>query len=389
MQLAQTNPHLITGFKKYFFEFRIKIGLISYLFARYKNPITFFKVIKGVAAFKSRFTIGQKIPKLAMVDGKVYMNCNVSGFPSPYFFNPMEIEARKSLKLTNTLLEQQSMVQIALTKKCPLNCEHCFEADVLNQKEALTVDDHIEIVAKLQASGVPMIQFGGGEPMNRLADLLTILKSAKKTSDFAIYTSGYKLNSENARALKNAGLNSILLSIDHYIPEKHNAFRRNDKAFNWAMEAAKSAVENKLVLTFVICVTREFCSYENLMNYMNFANENGAAFVQFLEPRSVGNYEGKDVILRPFEQDLLDSFFIEVNTNKAYKHLPILIYPGYQQRNLGCVGAGSKYIYIDTDGYITACPFCRNKKTHILDDRHEKAIADLRQEGCEVVPKLA
>ena len=109
----------------------------------------------------------------------------------------MEIEARKSLKLTNTLLEQQSMVQIALTKKCPLNCEHCFEADVLNQKEALTVDDHIEIVAKLQASGVPMIQFGGGEPMNRLADLLTILKSAKKTSDFAIYTSGYKLNSEN------------------------------------------------------------------------------------------------------------------------------------------------------------------------------------------------
>jgi MoaA/NifB/PqqE/SkfB family radical SAM enzyme len=389
MQLIQKNPHLISGFRKFYFEFRIKIGLFFFLITRYKNPITFFKVVKGVAAFKARFTIGQKIPKLAMIDGKVYMNCNVSGFPSPYFFIPMEIEARKSLKLSNTLLEQQSMVQIALTKKCPLNCEHCFEAEVLNQKEALTVDDHIQIVKKLQASGVPMIQFGGGEPMNRLSDLLTILKSAKKTSDFAMYTSGYKLNHQNASALKNAGLKSILLSIDHYIPEKHNAFRRNDKAFTWAMEAAKSAVENKLVLTFVLCVTREFCTHENLINYMNFANENGAAFVQFLEPRSVGNYQGKDVMLRPFELELLDSFFIELNTSKVYQHLPILIYPGYQQRNLGCVGAGSKYIYIDTDGYITACPFCRNKKTHILDERHEQTIADLRQEGCEIVNKLA
>ena len=57
-----------------------------------------------------------------------------------------------------------------------MNCEHCFEGAILNQKESLTLNDHQEIIAKLQASGVPMIQFGGGEPMNRLADLLTLLK---------------------------------------------------------------------------------------------------------------------------------------------------------------------------------------------------------------------
>ena len=172
MHQSKGNPHLISGFKKYIMEFRIKMGLLVFLFLRYKNPITFFKVLKGIAAFKSRFTIGQKIPKLAMVDGKAYMNCNVSGFPSPYFFNPMEMEARKSLNLPNTLLEQQSVVQIALTKKCPLNCEHCFEGAILNQKETLTLEDHQQIIAKLQAANVPMIQFGGGEPMNRLSDLL-------------------------------------------------------------------------------------------------------------------------------------------------------------------------------------------------------------------------
>jgi len=389
MHQSKGNPHLISGFKKYIMEFRIKMGLLVFLFLRYKNPITFFKVLKGIAAFKSRFTIGQKIPKLAMVDGKAYMNCNVSGFPSPYFFNPMEMEARKSLNLPNTLLEQQSVVQIALTKKCPLNCEHCFEGAILNQKETLTLEDHQQIIAKLQAANVPMIQFGGGEPMNRLSDLLILLKTAKRTSDFAIYTSGFKLNRENAFALKEAGLTSILLSIDHYLPEKHNDFRRNDKVFSWAMEAAKSVVEAKLVLTFIVCVTREFCTRENLMNYMNFAHEHGASFVEFLEPRSVGNYEGKDVMLRPSELDILDAFFLEVNTKNEFKHLPILVYPGYQQRTIGCAGGGSKYLYVDTDGYINACPYCRNKKTHILDDRHEQSIAEMREEGCEIVENLA
>jgi MoaA/NifB/PqqE/SkfB family radical SAM enzyme len=383
------NPHLIFGFQKFVTELRIKLGLMVFLFKRYKNPKTFIKVLKGIAAFKSRFTIGQKIPKLVKVDGKVYMNCNVSGFPSPYFFIPMEMEARKSLNLPNSLLEQQSVVQIALTKKCPLNCEHCFEGDILNQKETLTLEDHQNIISKLQNAGVPMIQFGGGEPMNRLSDLLILLRTARKTSDFAIYTSGFKLNRENAFALKEAGLTSILLSIDHYLPEKHNAFRRNDKVFSWAMEAAKSAVEAKLVLTFIVCVTRDFCTRENLLNYMKFANEHGAAFVEFLEPRSVGNYQGKDVMLRPFELDILDDFFLEVNTKKEHKHLPILVYPGYQQRTIGCAGGGSKYLYIDTDGYMNACPYCRNTKTHILDDRHEQSIAEMRQEGCEIVDNLA
>ncbi|MFZ9612361.1 MAG: radical SAM protein [Crocinitomicaceae bacterium] len=389
MSNSQTKTRNITGIKKSYFEWRIKFGLLSFLFVRYKNPVTFFKVLKGIAAFKSRFTIGQKIPKLAMVDGKVYMNCNVSGFPNAYFFNPMEMEARKSLNLPNTLLEQQSVVQMALTKKCPLNCEHCFEGAVLNQKETLSLQDLQAIIEKLQNAGVPMIQFGGGEPMNRLADLLTLLKGAKRNSDFAIYTSGYKLNRENAFALKNAGLNAILLSIDHYQAAKHNAFRRNDKAFAWAMEAAKSAVEAKLVLTFIICVTREFCTRENLINYLLFAQEHGASFVELLEPRSVGNYEGMDVMLRPNELKILDDFFIEANTDVHFKHAPIVIYPGYQQRTIGCAGGGSKYLYIDTDGYMNACPYCRNKKTHILSDDHEKSIAELRMEGCELVENLA
>lgn len=383
------RPQLISGLRKRYFELRIRLGLLVFLFARYRNPFTFIKVLKGIAAFKSRFTIGQKIPKLAMVDGKVYLNCNVSGFPSPHFFLPMEMEARKSLNLPNTMLEQQSVVQIALTKKCPLNCEHCFEGAILNQKETLSLEDHQKIIAKLQDAGVPMIQFGGGEPMNRLNDLLVLLKTAKRSSDFAIYTSGYKLNKENAKALKSAGLNSVLLSIDHYLPEKHNAFRRNDKAFSWAMEAAKSAVEAKLVLTFIVCVTRSFCTRENLLNYLNFAHENGASFVEFLEPRAVGNYEGQDVMLRPFELDILDAFFQEANTEKAFKHLPIIVYPGYQQRNIGCAGGGSKYLYIDTDGYMNACPYCRNKKSHILEDTHEQSIAEMRQEGCELVENLA
>jgi hypothetical protein len=31
---------------------------------------------------------------------------------------------------------------------------------------------------------------------------------------------------------------------------------------------------------------------------------------------------------------------------------------------------------------MNSCPFCRNKKANILDDEHERYIAELKNEGC-------
>jgi len=274
------------------------------------------------------------------------------------------------------------LILIALTKKCALNCEHCYEGPELNKKETLTLDDHKKILTKIQDAGISMIHYGGGDPMNRVHDLEELLNFSNKKADFWIFTSGFNFTEENASRLKKAGLTGVSISLDHYDAKIHNKFRRHDDAYNWAMNAAYNALKVKLAISLSICVTRDFCTEHHLMTYLELAKKMGASFVQILEPRASGNWAGKDVLLRPEEIKVVEDFFLRTNIDKKFKNYPIVLFPGYHQRKNGCPGAASKYIYIDTDGYMNNCPFCRNKTTHILDSDHEKTLAMLKNEGC-------
>ena len=376
------DNHQIRGLHLAFIEWRIKLFIVARMALRFPRPNQLIKALKGIVAFKSRFTISKGLPKAVRSNGRTFISCNANGFPSKNFFRPVEIQALKALNQPPNHLEALAVVQIALTKKCPLNCEHCFEAEALNQKETLTLEDHKRILDKLRSAGVPMVHYAGGEPMTNVQELIELLKYGDKNVDFSIFTSGFKMSEENAFLLKEAGLTGVYLSIDHYVPEKHNAFRRNDKVFQWALDAAANVRKADMVLTFTLCVTKEMCNREDLLAYMRFAAENKASFVMFLEPRAVGNYAGMEVELSHEEIAVLDAFFMEVNTKKEFQQLPLLVYPAFQYRSLGCAGAASMMIYVDTDGYIQACPYCRNKSTHILGSEYLETLSDLQAQGC-------
>jgi MoaA/NifB/PqqE/SkfB family radical SAM enzyme len=386
MQTKRQANNIISNPKNKLVLLRIWLSIGIHFLKKYKNPLFFNRIRKKIFSIKQIYTTEFGITKMAFVDGKYYFNSNMSGWPSPLFYRPLEVEVKKGFAQAVTNLENLKMVQIALTKKCPLNCEHCYEGHELNKKDTLTLNDHKRIVEKLQNAEISVIQYGGGEPMTHVDDLVEILNSATDQSDFYVYTSGFNCTERNLQKLKTAGLTGISIGIDHYIEDKHNAFRRNKKAFHWATEAAKNASAQKLVVTFTICATKEFCTGENLWKYLEFAKENKADFVQILEPRAAGNYEFQDVYLSQDQLKTLEDFFLEANSSPKYKQHPIVLYTGYHQRKKGCLGAGENYLYIDTDGYMSSCPFCRNIKTHILNESHEASIEAMRSEGC-TLPK--
>jgi MoaA/NifB/PqqE/SkfB family radical SAM enzyme len=362
------------------------MSVFSFIVRKYKTPGKFAKILKRVRALKKKYNVENSYKKIALVDGRVYLSPANNGWPSKNFSKVIDIEARIAINDKVGNLEGLNMVLIALTKKCPLNCEHCYEGPELNKKDTLTLDDHKKILKKLQGAGIPVIHYGGGDPMAKVNDMVELLEFADDSSDFWIQTSGFNLTLENALRLKQAGLTGVGISLDHYLPELHNKFRRNDKAFQWAMDAAENARKAGLVINLSLCITKEFVSKENLFNYLELAGKIGASFIQLVEPRSVGNYAGQNVYLENDHIEIAESFFKEANDLQAYRHLPIVLYPGYHQRRTGCAGAGVKYLYIDTDGYMSSCPFCRNKKTHILDEEtRESSIHSMRNEGCELV----
>jgi MoaA/NifB/PqqE/SkfB family radical SAM enzyme len=362
--------------------FKLKGILFFNLLKNHSLSVRTFHNWRKIKVLQSNFTIEHDFLKAIKHEGKLYFNCNIPGLPFPNFHN-------KLLSIGDSTnpqgLEHLGIVQIGFTKKCPLNCEHCYEGKILNQPESLSLAEHQLIVSKLQESGVPMIQFGGGEPLNRYDDLIVVLKGAKKVSDFWIYTSGFGLTLEKAKSLKKAGLSGVSISLDHYNETKHNEFRRNQKSYAKAIDAIKFAQEAGLLTALTICVTRDFCSVDNLEKYHQLAFKLGVPFIQLMEPRATGNYEGKNVMLEPEHFRVLEKFYISRNSDVKYSHLPIVQYTGYQQRQKGCAGAGNKYIYIDTEGFIHSCPFCRNKKSHFLYGDINKDLVELKKEGCDLI----
>jgi MoaA/NifB/PqqE/SkfB family radical SAM enzyme len=382
------KQQIVNGWKKRWVFIRLWCDIAITIWRKKRNIRAVIADIRVLMSVRNDMTHQNTFPKLAFVDGKYFMSSNMNGWPSKHFHRTIDIEIRSRKQEKMSRLEQLRGVQIAFTKKCPLNCEHCYEGDILNLKDTLTLDDHRKILQKIQQVGISIIQFGGGDPMAKVDDIVSLLEGAEKTADFWMYTSGYKFNEKNAFRLKKAGLTGVSLGLDHYEREKHNAFRRNDKAYDWVLEGAEAAKKAKLVLTLTVCVTREFCSETHLMNYMLLAKELGASFVQLLEPRAEGNYAGKDVMLSLDELQLIHEFFIKINNWKAFEDYPIILYNGFIQRKAGCPGAGSRFIFIDTDGNMNACPFCRNSKVPFLSLDHESGLQQISKEGCDLVQSL-
>jgi len=371
---------IIYGWKVKLIILKLRISVLWIAISNYRNPIIGVKFLLHVINLR-RATKGKVIKKMVKANEKYYMGPYVPGWNGKAFKSFILSEMNNFNSLDKPV-NRFNNVFLAITKKCILQCEHCFEWDVLNKKDVLTVQKIKEMVVALQKKGVNQIYLTGGEPMLKLNTMIDVIKTYKEATDFWILTSGYNFNLKNAEKLKKAGLNGVIISLDHFNPIEHNKFRGNENAFKWVVEAVNSALENNIIVALSICITRSFATAENLLAYMNLAKSLKVSFVQFLEPKPVGNYFGKDVSLLPAHEAVLESTFLKMNRNKSFKNYPLIIYHGFYQRRLGCFNGGLTGLYIDTDGDINACPFCRIKNGSILNDDFDNSLTNLAKKGC-------
>ena len=381
--VISNNQEIITGLRKELIRFRMKMSIVRIAISSYNNPIDWFRSLRYIVRLKKRINLDKVISKLILFEGKYYSGLYTPSWNGFIFrsFITTHLNAYKTVE--KGTVNAFNTVYLALTKKCILQCEHCYEGDSLNQKDSLSTDNFQHIVEILQQKGVSQIHLTGGEPFLEIDRILSILKHAKKNTEFWIDTSGYNLTSNNAKKLKEAGLTGVVVSLDHFIPEKHNAFRHSENAFYWVEKALKNAAENQLMTALSLCATKDFISPSNLMQYMELAKKLQVSFVQILEPKDVGHYNKKDVKLERSHTDILNKFFIKMNYNKEYESFPIIMYFEYYQRKHGCLNLINKNIYIDADGKINSCPFCHNKIGSILDANIDKHLDKLKLTDCK------
>lgn len=370
---------MVTGIVKAIVKTLIWFRIFRLAFAFYGNPWCAWSALKSMATARRRVQ-NWTVRKYVQIGKKYHWNLYAPGWPGRTFDQYIRAELQR-LDSNQGMTALQTVV-FAITKKCSYQCEHCCEWPALNHEEALTADDLIGITRQLQLTGVSQIFFSGGEPLHRYHDLLNVVSFASKNSDVWILTSGQGLTGERASALRAAGMTGVLISVDHSDPTLHDKFRGIPGAYSLALEAARHARKAGLGVALSLCPTSAFISEDNLEKYALAARNFGAGFIQILEPKQVGRYAHQTVELSANEKHILEKFCDRLNTSDDYLTFPAVAYTEYANRKNGCHAVGDRHLYIDTDGTVHPCPFCRTPFGNALDEDMNVILNSMKFAGC-------
>lgn len=320
----------------------------------YRSATRSLRATRRMLSLFSAASQGAIIEKAYFVKGRYYWDMWNPSWPSKAFrqYYNTQLMEYDPIDKDQAVLRR---ILVAITKKCPLQCEHCSEWDSLNQKDQLTLQQYEDYLDSFVDGGVAQVVYSGGEPLNRYSDLLSLIGRYSDRCDQWVYTSGYQLTEAKAKELASEGLNGVAISLDHHTAEAHNLFRGNVKSYDWVVRSIKNCMKAGLLVAINSCVTREYLSKGGISELIQWARDHGVPMINFIEPRAVGHYAGRDV-----EYNLDEKMHVEsevVRCSKA-REQPIVLYPAMFRSGMPC-GGGRSYLFIDYDGSLRPCPFCK------------------------------
>ena len=102
------------------------------------------------------------------------------------------------------------------TAGCNLECVHCRRLDVAREmmQDDLSTDEACRLVDQIAAAGNPILILSGGEPLIR-PDVLEIAGHARgRGLTVSLATNGTLITSRLARAIRDAGIARVAVSLD-------------------------------------------------------------------------------------------------------------------------------------------------------------------------------
>jgi cyclic pyranopterin phosphate synthase len=124
-------------------------------------------------------------------------------------------------------------LRVSLTDRCNLRCSYCMPAeglDWLPHDEVLSDDEVVRLIEiGVRRLGIREVRFTGGEPLIRrgLVDIVRRTRALDDELELSVTTNALGLE-RNARALADAGLDRVNISLDTLDAERfHTITRRN------------------------------------------------------------------------------------------------------------------------------------------------------------------
>jgi len=181
-------------------------------------------------------------------------------------------------------------LRVSVTDRCNLRCHYCMpEVDYawLPRETLLSFEEIATIAGAFTAVGADRIRITGGEPLLRrdLPRLVAQLATLPAVRDLALTTNGVLL-ADKARALREAGLHRITVSLDTLHRRRFEALTRFDEhaAVLAGIDAASRAGFDSVKIDSVII---RGTNDDELVDLLEYGRSAGAE-VRFIEYMDVG-----------------------------------------------------------------------------------------------------
>lgn len=285
-----------------------------------------------------------------------------------------------------------------ITDKCNLKCSFCSKNANFNNSRYMSpefIDKTINDTLKW--SDVKIINLTGGEAFlhPELDKILSIIDSYNLQA--RINTNGTMFNDKMIKMLNKHNAKMYTISLDSCIPEKHDAIRGVEGAFNKTVEGIKRAVKEGYKVFVKATVSDE--NVDEIFELMKFVDSLGIYGFSFGRTIPVGrgkklNYATPEFLKKYFKMGKETSEY-SLNSNLEFliddplrfkfdcRSKELLKEKDLSELWGGC-SAGCNFLYITMDLDVLSCPVimepCGNLKDSTLEEiwNNSKQLCEFR-----------
>ena len=168
------------------------------------------------------------------------------------------------------------------TYLCNLRCKHCYEDAGGGKRRELSTDEAkqvIDVLSKIAGIGLPALSFSGGEPLAR-KDFFELAAYAKRRIPYvSVASNGTLITKDNAKKLKEAGIEYVEISIDGASSRTHDEFRGVPGAFEKAIQGVKNCAEEGIDTCIATVIHRD--NLAEAEKILQLAKELNVRFMHF------------------------------------------------------------------------------------------------------------
>ena len=242
---------------------------------------------------------------------------------------------------------------------CNFQCEHCCEEPYMSRdllkktgsidpRRQMTIEDYAELSRQADEYGIFRFVLTGGEAVldKNLGDLIEALDPMKHL--IILDTNAWFFDKKKAQWFADIGGYKAQISLDSYVEEEHDAFRKKPGSYKRVIKSIKASKDAGLELLLSTCIVKDRVFSQEFEDFLEYCDaENVPLYVTLAKP--VGSARGHDEWVCT-KKDVDQLKYLEDKYNVFTHMTPSYGLPG---KCITVKGINT----VNHDGEIVPCPY--------------------------------